>query len=77
MDEKTSKEFAPKKQLTKGQMVAVMAVGGLMLLLSIVIPTENPSTVHTIKVIVGILGVCVICVGAWLRPGGAPKKPKE
>ena len=40
MDEKTSTEFAPKKQLTKGQFITVMVVGGLMLLLSIVIPTE-------------------------------------
>ena len=78
MDEKkASTEFHPKKQLTKSQAITVMAVGGLMLLLSIVIPTENPSTAHTIKVIVGMLGVLVVCVGAWLRPMKAPKNPKE
>ncbi len=77
MDEKTPTEFVPKKLLTKGQMIAVMAVGGLMLLLSVVIPTEKPSTAHTIKVIVGILGVLVICVGLWLRPVKGPKNPKE
>jgi len=78
MDEKkASTEFAPKKQLTKGQMIAVIAVGGLMLLLSIVIPTEPDSTAHTIKVIVGILGVCIIIAGLAFRPMKAPKNPKE
>jgi uncharacterized membrane protein HdeD (DUF308 family) len=78
MDEKkASKEFGPKKQLTKSQAITVMAVGGLMLLLSIVIPTENPSTAHTIKVIVGVLGVCVLCVGVYFRPKEAPKNSKE
>jgi len=68
MDEKTSTEFAPKKQLTKGQMIALVAVGGLMLLLSIVIPTEKPSTAYTIKVIVGMAGFCLILVGTAFRP---------
>jgi hypothetical protein len=77
MDEKTSTEFAPKRQLTKGQFIAMMAVGGLMLLLSIVIPTEGQSTAHTIKIIVGILGLCVLCVGGYFRPMKAPKNPKE
>jgi uncharacterized membrane protein YccC len=77
LDEKTSTEFAPKKHLTKGQAITVMAVGVLMLLLSMVIPTENPSTVHSIKVLVGILGCCVVCVGAYLRPAKAPKNAKE
>jgi protein-S-isoprenylcysteine O-methyltransferase Ste14 len=77
MEEKTSKEFAPKKQLTKGQFIAVMAVGGLMLLLSIVIPTAPDSTGHTVKIIVGILGLLVLCVGAYFRPMRAPKNPKE
>ena len=78
MDEKKeSTEFVPRKHLTKVQAITLMTAGGLMLLLSIVIPTENPSTAHTIKVIVGMLGVCVVCVGAWLRPMKAAKNPKE
>jgi protein-S-isoprenylcysteine O-methyltransferase Ste14 len=77
MDEKTPTEFVPKKQLTKGQMIAVIAVGVLMLLLSIVIPTEKPSTAHTIKVIVGILGVCIVIAGLAFRPIKAPKNPKK
>ena len=78
MDEKkVSTEFAPKKQLTKSQAVTVMVVGGLLLLLSIVIPTEKPSTAHTIKVIVGILGFCIVVVGVAFRPIKAPKNSKE
>jgi len=77
MEENTSNGWVPKKQLTMGQTIAVIAVGGLMLLLSIVIPTENPSTFHTIKVIVGILGFCIIMVGMTYRPTKAPKNSKE
>jgi len=55
----------------------VMVVGGLLLLLSIVIPTEKPSTAHTIKVIVGILGFCIVVVGVAFRPMKAPKNSKE
>jgi ABC-type nitrate/sulfonate/bicarbonate transport system permease component len=77
MDEKTSAGFVPKKLLTKGQMIAVIAVGGLMLLLSIIIPTETPSIAHTIKVIAGIVGVCIIFVGIYFRPPKAPKNRKK
>jgi hypothetical protein len=77
MEENTSKGWVPKRQLTMGQTIAVIAVGGLMLLLSIVIPTESPSTAHTIKVIVGILGFIIGLVGLSLRPTKAPKNPKE
>jgi len=77
MDEKTSTGSPPKKQLTKGQMIAVVAVGGLMLLLSIVIPTEKPSTAYTIKVIVGMVGFCLIVVGTAFRPMKASKNATE
>ena len=66
-----------KKQLTKGQTITLMAVGGLILLLSIVIPTEPDSDAHTLKVVVGFLGVCVGLVGVAFRPMGAPKNTKE
>jgi len=65
------------KKLTKPQAITVMAVGGLMLLLSIVIPAERETTGFAIKLVVGFLGVCVFFVGAWLRPMKAPKNPKE
>jgi len=77
MDENDTMKFVPKKQLTKAQAIIVIAIGGLMLLLSIVIPTAPDSTGHTIKIIVGILGLLVLCVGAYFRPMKAPKNPKE
>jgi uncharacterized membrane protein HdeD (DUF308 family) len=77
MDEKTTMKFVPKKHLTKVQAITVMAIGGLMLLLSIVIPTAPDSTAHTVKVIVGVLGMCVGIVGVCYRPMEAPKNPKE
>ena len=66
-----------KKQLTKVQAITVMVIGGLMLLLSIVIPTAPDSNAHTLKVVVGFLGVLVAIVGAAFRPTEAPKIPKQ
>jgi protein-S-isoprenylcysteine O-methyltransferase Ste14 len=78
MDEKkTSTEFTPKSKLTKTQAIIVMVVGGLVLLLAIVIPAEIGSTGFTIKVILGLLGFVVACVGSVLRPEKAPENPKE
>ena len=77
MNEKASKKSSSKRQLTKVQAITVMAVGGLMLLLSIVIPTAPDSTAHTVKVIVGVLGMCIGIVGVCYRPMEAPKNPKE
>jgi len=77
MNEKTTMKFVPKKHLTKVQAITVMAIGGLMLLLSIVIPTAPDSTAHTVKVIVGVLGMCVVIVGVCYRPMEARKNPKE
>jgi uncharacterized membrane protein HdeD (DUF308 family) len=76
MNEKASKKSTSKKQLTKVQAITVMAVGGFMLLLSIVIPTEPDSNAHTLKVVVGFMGVLVGIVGAAFRPMDAPKNPK-
>jgi len=73
MNEKATK----KKQLTKVQAIIVMVVGGLMLLLSIVIPTAPDSNAHTLKVVVGLLGVLIGIVGAAFRPGEGPKQTKE
>ena len=76
MDQKASTKSASKRQLTKVQAITVMAVGGLMILLSIVIPTEQNSTAHTVKVIFWFLGVCVLVVGGYFRPMEATKDSK-
>ena len=76
MDEQTLNGWVPKKQLTMGQTVTLISVGCFMVLLSIVIPTETPSTAHTMKVIVGFLGVVVGMVGLIFRPVKTPKNSK-
>jgi hypothetical protein len=62
----------PKMQLTMQQAIVVMVVGGLMLLLAIVIPTEEGSSAQLWKVLMGFVGFCIVCAGAYLRP----MKPK-
>ncbi len=59
---------AQKRQLTMPQAMAVMAIGGVMLALAIVIPTEEGSSAQMWKVLLGLVGVCVAGVGSYLRP---------
>lgn len=62
----------PKRQLTMQQAIMVMVIGGLMLLLAIVIPTEEGSSAQMWKVLMGLVGFCILGAGAYLRP----MKPK-
>ena len=62
----------PKRQLTMQQAIMVMMIGGLMLLLAIVIPTEEGSSAQMWKVLMGLVGFCILGTGAYLRP----MKPK-
>ena len=62
----------PKRQLTMQQAIMVMMIGGLMLLLAIVIPTEEGSSAQMWKVLMGLVGFCILGAGAYLRP----MKPK-
>ncbi|MCX7787854.1 MAG: hypothetical protein N2442_09165 [Spirochaetes bacterium] len=61
-------DVSKKKTLTKTQAMAVMGIGGGLFLLSILVPVQQGTTLYTVKVIAGILGFCVLCVGAYLRP---------
>ena len=61
-------QFGPKKRLSKQQAVAVMVVGAVLLVLPWFIPTEQGSTGQIIKTLVGVLGFCVLCAGAYFRP---------
>jgi hypothetical protein len=54
------------------QAMVVMVVGGLMLLLAIVIPTEAGSSAQMWKLLMGFVGFCILGMGAYLRP----MKPK-
>ena len=62
----------PKRQLTMQQAIMVMVIGGLMLLLAIVIPTEAGSSAQMWKLLMGLVGFCILGAGAYLRP----MKPK-
>ncbi|HSB72440.1 MAG TPA: hypothetical protein VLT62_24185 [Candidatus Methylomirabilis sp.] len=67
-EETTAKALGPKKRLTKPQAVAVMVVGGIMMVLPMFITTDQGSTAHMLKIGVGFVGFCVLCAGAYLRP---------
>jgi hypothetical protein len=58
----------PKKQLTRQQAIVVMIIGGVMLVLAIFISAEQGTSAHTWKILMGFVGFCVLCVGAYLRP---------
>ncbi len=64
---------APKKQLTKQQAMVLMIIGGLMLVLAIFIPTEPGSSAQMWKLLMGVVGFCVLGAGSYLRP----MKPKS
>lgn len=68
-EETVQKEIGPKKHLSKSTAIAVMVVGGLM----IVIPwfffaSEQGSSLQIVKTLVGVTGFVVLCVGAYYRP---------
>ena len=73
MAEETTWRSGPSKHLTKGQAIAVMVAGGVLMALAIFIHTEEGSTAQMVKVGVGFAGFCVLCAGAYLRPPTAPK----
>jgi hypothetical protein len=67
-DEVTQGHFGPKKRLTKIQSIAVMVGGAVLLILPWFIPTEQGSTAQIVKTLVGVVGFCVLCAGAYHRP---------
>jgi hypothetical protein len=68
-EETAQKEMGPRKRLSKNMSVAVMVVGGLMILIPwFFFPAEQGSTLQIGKTIVGVAGFCILCVGAYYRP---------
>lgn len=57
-----------KWEFTKTQAVVVMVIGCLLLASSMIISTEIGTTAHTVKVVVGFIGACVLFTGVWRRP---------
>jgi hypothetical protein len=73
MVEETTGRSGPSKHMTKGQAIGVMVAGGVLMLLAMVIHTEEGSTAQMVKVGVGFAGFCILCAGAYFRPPSAPK----
>ena len=73
MGEETTGTAGPRKHLTKAQAIAVIVAGGLMMVLAMVISTEEGSTAQMVKVGFGFAGFCVLCAGAYFRPPTTPK----
>jgi hypothetical protein len=68
-EETVQTQTGPKKHLTKEMSIAVMVVGGLMVLVPwFFFPTEQGTTLQIVKTIVGTIGFVVLCAGAYLRP---------
>ncbi len=67
-EEKSEKTFGPKKRLTKGQAIAVMAAGGLQLVVPWFIPSEQGSALYLVKMTLSTIGFAVLCLGSYYRP---------
>jgi len=68
-DEAGQKEHGPKKRLSKNSAIAIMVVGGLLILIPwFFFPAEQGSTLQIGKTLVGVAGFCILCAGAYYRP---------
>ena len=67
-DEVTPEQFGPKKRLSKQQAIMVMVGGAALLVLPWFIPAEQGTTAQLVKTLVGVVGFCVLCAGAYFRP---------
>ena len=73
MAEKVPAKSEKKWELTKIQAIIVVVIGSLLLVPSLLISSKVGSTTHTIEVVLGFIGACVIFVGVWRRPMNAEK----
>ena len=67
-EETEKKDLGPKKRLSKPQAIGVMIVGGILMVLAWVVPAEQGTTPHLIKVAIGLVGFVGLCLGAYFRP---------
>jgi len=70
MSEETGqKAHGPTKHLSKNGAIAIMVVGGLLVLIPwFFFPAEQGSTLQIVKTLVGVAGFCILCAGAYYRP---------
>jgi hypothetical protein len=68
-EETTQAPVGPKKRLSKSTAIGVMVAGGLMIVIPwFFVPSEQESSLQIVKTVVGAVGFCVLCVGAYYRP---------
>lgn len=68
MAEKVHAKSERKWEFTKTQAIIVVVIGSLLLASSMLISTETGTTAHTVKLVVGFIGTCLLFVGIWRRP---------
>ncbi len=74
-DESEVKALGPKHHFSKQTAIAVMVVGGLLILIPwLFFPVEQGSTGQIVKTVVGVLGFVILCAGAYYRPPSAAKQ---
>ena len=64
---------AGKKTVSNEMAIAILIAGGILMAAGILIPAEQGTTAHIVKVIGGFIGFVVLCFGAYLRPAKQPK----
>ena len=57
-----------KKTVSMKTAIVIISIGGVLFLLSIVIPTVQGTTAQTLKIGMGALGLAVMALGSYLRP---------
>lgn len=68
-EEALEKDLGPKKRLTKPRSLAVMVIGGLMIVIPwFFFPVEQGSTAQIVKTVIGVAGFAILCAGAYFRP---------
>ncbi len=67
-EETTPRGFGPKKRLTKGKAIGVMATGGAMLVLAWFVPAPQNSTLYLVKTVVAVAAFVAMCLGSYYRP---------
>ena len=68
-EETDQKEQGPTKRLSKNGAVAIMVIGGLLIVIPwFFFPAEQGSTLQILKTLVGVGGFCILCAGAYYRP---------
>jgi len=67
-EETAQKNLGPKKRLTKGQAIGVMATGGVLLVIPWFIASESDSALQMVKISIGLVGFVALCLGSYYRP---------